>query len=868
MKHKTGLLGDFEIKKGGFAQLDSLFKQFETKEFQGLVDRKRSEKINRTLLECIRKEPEPCFLLPHVLEFVEKVDREKLLHHYTFTSFEIWLNQYSGLSFEENYHIRAKIAGKWVERSDYQVLFPIGMGKIYEGTHFVTAHKSPDLDTTIASFWGWLDAFAARVGDGLHVWNLPGGPPPSQIEIEWIFRDLFGPGVFTHLPQTRTVLNLSGNDLMSQKGLLRKTPDESLASIDHDRERNAVVVVDRNGFYLGDWRHFDVESVQHVIILLSSCLRWFENHLHLQLISLFAKDPLHFDEIEPLLKKLFGLHLQDCEPAKEFTAKQKSQVTDFLVHVLGLKKGSSCTFEELGTYLAALGEVPFDGIDQLIQRMRKEKLFDAKGLLIEQRPRIFHFLEMTVKTLHEAIYKIRGRLERLDIALKTKTEVFGHQPTYVTVRADVEEIKGKMANHTYLTVTYPDHGHFYPVGIIHASDLRKSTLGTVSLRDFCNRDEMGIPAYLEVISVIDHHKSALNTFSAPMAIIADAQSSNSLVADRAFEINNRYSLLGQTESEIAKEIQTVQGEKTPESRRILMRLLQRRQAGEMKGHFFIHPDREYIEYLHFLYAILDDTDLLSKVSFIDIEIVVQLLNRLKSLSLHRETEIINLDDLPRDKNFPKKAAQRILQNEDMYSLYRRVYAYREKEIGHNLELAAKGEPSNLFADTKEQNGCNRIGQTKLFSNNLELFDKKAQEIRRVWVAKAQEVFKKNSDIDLHIHMISTIVSADEVYQNTQGKYKHQDEMWIWINGNDASVEHLKRFLTSFQNSPGLKNNPMDVEFLGANGDMLSQIFRETFADIPQKMSLGAKIPIAILRYNAGTLNSRKAMVSPFLPSLE
>ena len=35
------------------------------------------------------------------------------------------------------------------------------MGKIYEGTHFVTAHKSPDLDTTIASFWGWLDAFAA-----------------------------------------------------------------------------------------------------------------------------------------------------------------------------------------------------------------------------------------------------------------------------------------------------------------------------------------------------------------------------------------------------------------------------------------------------------------------------------------------------------------------------------------------------------------------------------------------------------------------------------------------------------------------------------------------------------------------------------
>jgi inorganic pyrophosphatase/exopolyphosphatase len=35
---------------------------------------------------------------------------------------------------------------------------------------------------------------------------------------------------------------------------------------------------------------------------------------------------------------------------------------------------------------------------------------------------------------------------------------------------------------------------------------------------------MGIPSYLEVISVIDHHKSSLATSSAPMAIIADAQS--------------------------------------------------------------------------------------------------------------------------------------------------------------------------------------------------------------------------------------------------------------------------------------------------------------------------------------------------------
>ena len=866
MSQKPGLLGNFEIGKGAFPHLDSLFKKFQTKDFIGSIDRKRSEMINRSLCELIQKEPEPCFLLPHVLGFVEKVGREKLLHHYNFTSFEIWLNQYSGLSAEENYRVRAKVAGKWIERSDYQVLFPIGMGKVYPGTHFVTAHKSPDLDTTIASFWGWLDAFAARVGDGLHVWNLPEGPPPSQIEIDWIFRDLFGPAVFTHLPKTRTLLNLSGNDLMSQKGFLRKTPDELLASIDHEGERNSVVIVDSEGFYLGDWRNLDVEGVQQVIILLSSCLRWFENHLHLQMISLFAKEKLHFDEIKPLLDSLFGMTLEECEPARQFSSKQKVQVEHFLVRVLGFKKGMKDSFEGLGKGLSAMGEVPFEGTHELLARMKK--LFDAKGLLVEARPKIFHFLEIAVKTLHEAIFKIRGRLERLDVALKTKSEVFGDSPVFVTVRSTLEEIQNKMGNHPYLTVTYPDEGRFFPVGIIQAADVRKNSLGTVSLRDFCNRDEMGIPPYLEVISVIDHHKSALNTFSAPMAIISDAQSSNSLVADLAIEINDRYSLLGQNEAQIGKLLEDVGSGSTPMDRRLLLRLLERKRAAEMKGHFFIDPAREYIEYLHFLYGILDDTDLLSKVSQIDVEVVASLLNRLKTLSVQKETEIIQLDDLPRDKSFPKKAAQRILQNEDMYSLYRKVYAYREKEVAKNLELAANGESSNLFADTKEQNGCCRVGQTKIFANNLELFEKNGAAIQRVWVKKAQEVFKKTPEIDLHIHMISTIVSADEVYRGTQGKYHHKDQLWIWINGNDSSREHLKHFLSSFQNSPGLKNNPLELEFLGDNAADLSELFKESFIEVTEVKDHHQKqIPIAVLKYNAGSLNSRKAMISPFLPTL-
>ncbi len=816
------LLSEHRITVQLFDGLDEVIKTL--KKTKEAADRKKSDLVNRTLLKLIQKEREPCFLLAAVLEFVKRVDEEKILHHYSFTSFEIWLNQYSNLSFEENLAVRAKIVGKKVERGDYQTLFPIGMGKVYEGTHFVTAHKSPDLDTTIASFWGWVDAFGARVSNGLHIWNLPDGPPSSQIEIEWIFRDLFGEAILTHLPKTRTLLNLNGNDLMTQKGMQKKTVDTAISEIEHDSEQNAIVIVDEDGFFLGDWRVTDVEGVRQVIISLASVLRWFENALHLNLISVFAKEKLHKNDIEAVLLKLLAMKLDSSEPALEYSSRQKEQVEEFMRKVLHMKKGLKSDFEELATVLSRLGEVPFGGVEGLIAKMKSADLFNQKGDLIDERPRIFTFLEAAIQSLHKGIVKIRARMEKLDIALDTKYQVFGKSPTAVSTRTDVEEIRNKMAHYSYLTVVYPDHDRLYPVGVIQAAALRKSTLGTVSLRDFCNRDEMGIPPYLDVISVIDHHKSALNTFAPPMAIVSDAQSSNTLVAQKAFEIND----------------------------------------ANRKKPYYIHPEREYIEYLHFLYGIIDDTDLLSKVSALDIQCVASLLNRLKSLAVRKNVNIVKIDDLPRNSDFPKKAAQRILQNEDMYSLYRKVYQYREKEVEKNLSLCAKGEDSNLFADTKEQNGCCRVGQTKVFAANFIHFEKHADKIRSVWLQKAKKVHKEKNEIDLHIHMISTIVSAEEVYKGSPGKYKHRDELWIWIPDSEIAIEHLKRFLNAFQTSPGLKDNPMEVQFLGSNADEFSRIFKESFFEIPLKVSK-RDLPIALLQYRAGSLNSRKAMVSPFLP---
>ena len=817
-------LSDHQITVRLFDDLDRILKKL--KGLKSLSDRQKSEKVNSTLLGLIDKEKEPCFLLPAVLEFIKRVDEENILEHYRFNSFELWLNQYSGLSDDENYRVRAKIVGKRVARSDYQNLFPIGMDKVYEGTHFVTAHKSPDLDTTIASFWGWLDAFAARVGDGLHIWNLPEGPPESQIEIEWIFKDLFGSGVFTHLPKTRTMLNLTSNDLMTQKGLQKKTVEDSLTEVDHDIDRNAVVVIDDKGFLLGDWRLSDVEGVRQVIILLSSCLRWFENALHLKLITLFAKGKLNLKDIVNALKDLLAMELKNSEPVLDFSEKQEKQVEIFITQVLKMKKGLSSTYDSLATVLSKLGEVPFGGVEGLVSKMKKSKFFNAKGALIAERPVIFTFLEGAIKALHLGVAKIRSRLEKLDIALETKYEVFGRQQNTVTVRSDVEEIRNKIEQYSYLTVTYPEKEHETPVGVIHASEIRKPMLGTVSLRDFCNRDEMGIPPYLDVISVIDHHKSALNTFSPPMAIISDVQSSNTLVAQKAFEINDE----------------------------------------RHKKPFFIHPEREYIEYLHFLYGIIDDTDLLTKVSAIDVQIIASLLNRLKTLASGVKTTIIRLDDLPRNSEFPKKAAKRILQNADMYSLYRKVYQYREKEVEKNISLCSKGKASNLFADTKEQNGCCRVGQTKMFSMNVPFFNKHKEKVRKIWIENAAQVNQEREEFDLHIHMISTIVDAEEVYKGNISNYSHQDELWIWIPNTEVAIEHLKRFLNRFQLSPGIVENKLELELFGPNAKELGMIFKESFLDIPQKTHKKGN-SMAVLKYKAGNLNSRKSMVSPFLPKL-
>ncbi len=291
---------------------------------------------------------------------------------------------------------------------------------------------------------------------------------------------------------------------------------------------------------------------------------------------------------------------------------------------------------------------------------------------------------------------------------------------------------------------------------------------------------------------------------------------------------------------------------------------------ERKEKFFVDPDREYLEYLHYLYAILDDTDLLSKLSYRDVVCIASLLNRLKTIQCKKEMEVISLEDLPRDEKFVSSAGKRILQNEEMYSLYKKIYSLKEESIEEALHLCIKGQASSVFADTKVQNGCCRVGQTKLFAKNFPFYTSKAHEVRSLWCAAAASFYAERKECDLHMHMISTVPGAEDVYAGNEGAYGHQDELWFWIPMEEQAIEHLKTFLNAFKNSPAVMNHPMEVEFLGDNKKEVEKIFKESFLPVTKKETErreNTSLPVAILRYKAGLLNSRKAMISPYLPKL-
>jgi hypothetical protein len=865
MPSNENLIGDVLIPPTFFPKIEEKIADFRAKTFHELSSRHRFRLINSLLLSLIQEAKEGVFLLPAIVDYIRRINQLGVYEEsYNFSHFEFWLNLFSELSPEEKQSIRGKIVGKMIPRDSYQLFFPIGMQKSYSGSHFIAAHLSPDTDTTIASFWGWVDAFGARVGEALHLWCLPGGPADATITRH--FKNIFGDGFFAATARTSKTLSLTAQDLLTQKGMIKTKGHISTYELDHGESEKALVYVDEEGNYLGDWRAEDVEIVRQVGNAFKGLLHAFENGFDIGIITLFSKENLKVFDFPPFLKSVFEAKLKESSIIQELDAKGKERFLLLLEQVLDLKNGDA-TFANLFIALGSFGIEEAALFQREVESLPSSSLFNAEGFLIENRTAIFHTLERLIELLDITIRKGRGLVDRLDIVMKIKEKVLKITSPYLSMKSDVEEIRQKMRHYNSLTVVIPEQGgRLFPVGIVKASDLRKETLGTVSLRDFSNFLEVQMAPYLQVISVIDHHKIDLKTLSQPQIVMGDAQSCNVLVAEIAFQINDNYSLGGMSKESIEKEIESLRAkELTPLNIRLLKRLLKRKSAADQRG-YWISKEREYSEYLSFMIAILDDTDLLSKVSDRDVVVVASLLNRMKSLLLGKEVEIIDLSDLPKDEKFAKKSAKKILEHPDMYSIYKKIYSFKEEEVEESMRLEAEGLPSTFFGDTKEQNGCCRVGQTKLFASNFKSYQQHQEALKAKWVKEAEERYKNQPSIDLFLHMVSTVPSAESVFNEGESlQYTHSDEIWFWIPGTSESELHLSRFLSGFRGSKEAKNNKFSLEILGGLASIYEELFKRDFLPCPIEKKATTTLPIAVLKFLPGSVNSRKSAITPFLP---
>lgn len=858
------MLGDHIISFKKLTGEDEALKKL-NQELPSLSNEKEKiDAIATALYQCIVNS-KSSFLLCAIIGFIDNV-RQTIYPDFIFADFELWLNQFSNISLEENYYIRACIMGKHIPRDEYQVYFPIGMNKRFFGPHFVTAHDSPDLDTTIASFWGWVDAFAAQVTHGLHVWNVPGGLQLSQVEVAFLFSEIMQGSSDLIIMRTRNMLSISSFDLMTQKGFIKKY-SEDVSDGNYERQLHATVLINKLGHYIGDWRDIDVERVQQIIILFDSCLHWIENHLQDKIISLLARKTIDRKAVQDTIGDITNFHLSNAKPVRLFTQSQKKYMQEFLIRVIHVEKGLHCSILELMLALERQGFGKFTSVFSKLKDFIEKDIFACPSEINSARHFLFSHIEKIRDLIESLFQSIRVSMRSLGIALKIKGDVFGYLPHYVTKHVSVEELKIKIGNYSHLTVTIADSdGKLTPIGVVHAVDIQQECLGTVTLRDFSNKTEVDIPSYLEVISIIDHHKSVLETKSPSVSSISDAQSSNVIVAEKAFQINDRYSVNGMSEMQIEAQLKKLRISNNPRSLRIMRRLLQRKMNLHAGEYYFIDPIREYTEYRHFVYAILDDTDLLTKVTRRDVECMCSLLNRMKSLAMQQEVEIIDFDDIAQDTEFTSSAAKKLLQNEDLYSLYRKIYDAKEQTLNQLIEESVHKNSIGIFADTKIQNNCVSVGQTKIFPNNYAQYLKHRDALRSRWVEKSNEQFILQNHLDLYLHMISTLASAKQLYMGRLLDHAHDDELWIWVPNHETALEHLQFFLTTWQQLPEIENTITSVELYGKDGAIYEHILKESFST-KLKITYFSKhkFSICIIYYKAGSMNSRKTMISPFLP---
>lgn len=825
---------------------------FDSVDFSALTMFEKHNKASEIIFDYLLKAPDSSFLLRDLVACISVV-RKSVLKGYLFSSFELWLNQYCTHDHDKKELVRAKIVGKKLDRSDYQQFFPIGLGNTFSGSHFSVAHFSPDLDTTIASLWGFLDAFAARVCDSLHYWQVPGGRPEGVVELDLLFDRIFSSNLFDVVARSSKSLEISSLDLLSQRGIKRCKLSDLSSSIDYDFSKTALIIVDEKGHYVGDWRSKDANTIRNLVMRLMSVVSAYEHLCSLFLIQLLAnKDEL---DIQSKVDSFLNRSLDDCAQGSDLTEKVGIRLEKLIVNVLGIKEGLKVSYQEF------LEKTKLEKGQELLELIRQS------ALRIEKKDNVFAFLEKLSFVQGQFFDDLKASLDTLECGLRIKKCVFGLSNHAMSHVSHYDEIEGSINHYHHLSVAYEadSQKRQTPLGVIWAEDLRKKVLATVSLRDFSNFDEMQMPEYMQVISCIDHHKTRVSTSSVSRSVISDAQSSNAIIASMVFEINDRVSTGAMTDKNIEAGLKQLESMKDCSLKYRLQRrlILRRDNLGKNDGKF-ISFEREFIEYYHFLYAIFDDTDLLNKVTAFDLRIVAQLVNRLKSLSLKQEVEIIHFDDLEGRNDFVELAQKRLLECPELYSLYIVNDAEKKKFLERQIIECANGKSMAFFSDTKVQNKYASIGQFKMMAQIESTYRKNQSIIRKTFYERSLKTNKENLSINLFLFMISSIDSAKDIYAKSDPKLNYMDEIWFYADLKDKRARHnLLAFLTVFLASEKMASQDFKIECVGES----SKSFQDALESIGYKSTLadeGLDYTMIIIQVECKSIRSRKSDISTHL----
>lgn len=861
IRFKNKYLGSIEFTPQDFPE--EVYRELEGGSFTHLNIFDKHDKVSRTLCDEIRRDEGESFLLPKVVSFIRRA--RKLLPTYNLASFEFWLVQYSHLDPQERRKVRSKIVGKRIPRGEYQKFFPVGGDFVHPGSHYSCAHYAPDVDTTVASFLCFLCAFGAEIGTGRHHWMLPGGPPKGAVEIDLAFTKAFGQEVFPILASMGQKLSLSSLDLLSQQHISKKRLNELSYDMLQDGRPKAVILVDEQGWYAGDWRTRDADTIRTLIARFVSMLTEMQSNFQMGIISLFAKKNLQQKEMKEFIQATMDRQFSECQVSRELSAEHRMNLDRFFKKVLNVNKGYGCTFMEF--VHAQHPKFQFVELEDALLALLNEELFAPTESATLNREYIFQQLEKVFAAKKAVFSRFMRYIDSLDVALQIKENVLGHEPHFLSHLAEYDEILAEMGDYSFMTVNYQDGENLYPLGVIHGPDLYHQTLATCSWMDFSNPSETDVRPYVEVISFIDHHKSTLETVRPASGIVLDVQSSNSIIGSYLMEINDKYSSGGMTLEEVETQIGDVSKNLENSSQiRIFQRLLQKKKILSRKKEYYISYDREVLEYMQCLFAILDDTDLLTKVTEFDVEVVRNLLNHLRSLMQRREVEVVNFDDIDRHHpKFVKHAAKKLLQSADLYSFYSFIYQTKETATEQVIKDAAKGLDSSFFQDTKVLgDGSASVGQLKHFVNNHSLLVKKTPDIQNIWLKQCQEVYKTNPEIRLHIFMLSTISSAEELFSDSPDLSSYKDEIWVWIPENDRKAEHqLRTFLKNFYLSPKMKEQEIEIIVKGKDLS-LEKIFAESVQKPFKKKLVKSDDSMLILLVPQKKVVSRKSDIASCL----